>query len=294
MGRLSPLLLAGVVTVATFSAAGAADLLPPAPAIEPPAPIEIGGNWYLRGDVGVAAYHSDKWTQQASTNGSTILSSGFISNSLSDGAYVDVGAGYQFNSWLRADITAEWRSAVSGSGTYQEVTTYNDATGLHRFSGQNNYRDGHLNSYLVMANAYFDLGTWWGLTPFVGGGVGLANLRLSGFTDSGYASVDGALSPVATSLIGSGSKTNFAWALMAGLGYDVSPNLKLELAYRYLNMGDAKVGNVYCGALSGCGVVAQGFRVKQLDAQEVRLGMRWVLGAPVPAPEPMPPLVRKY
>ena len=33
------------------------------------------------------------------------------------------------------------------------------------------------------------------------------------------------------------STTNFAWALMAGLDFNVTQNLKLELGYRYLNMG---------------------------------------------------------
>ena len=36
-----------------------------------------------------------------------------------------------------------------------------------------------------MVNGYVDLGTWSGITPYVGAGVGFAYNKLSGFTDSG-------------------------------------------------------------------------------------------------------------
>ena len=37
-------------------------------------------------------------------------------------------------------------------------------------------------------------------------------------------------------------KWNFAWALHAGVGYKVSPNVTIELAYSYMNLGDATTG----------------------------------------------------
>ena len=30
---------------------------------------------------------------------------------------------------------------------------------------------------------------------------------------------------------------NLAWALMAGIAYDVSPNAKIDMGYRYVNLG---------------------------------------------------------
>ena len=77
-----------------------------------------------------------------------------------------------------------------------------------------------------MANGYFDLGTWYCITPFVGGGVGIAAHKFAGLTDSG-----GGVATDAT-------PTNFAWAVMAGLALNVTPNLKIELGYRYLDMGN--------------------------------------------------------
>ena len=37
-----------------------------------------------------------------------------------------------------------------------------------------------------MANAYVDLGTWWCVTPYVGAGIGMANIKISGFRDDGF------------------------------------------------------------------------------------------------------------
>ena len=44
-----------------------------------------------------------------------------------------------------------------------------------------------------MANAYVDLGTWWCLTPYVGAGVGMANIKISGFRDDGFNYIGGVL-----------------------------------------------------------------------------------------------------
>ena len=38
---------------------------------------------------------------------------------------------------------------------------------------------------MFLANAYFDLGTWYGVTPFVGGGVGVAVHRARNAFDNG-------------------------------------------------------------------------------------------------------------
>lgn len=288
--------LAGGLVIVAATGALAADFPaapPPMPYAPPPEP-DFGG-WYLRGDVGVSYNDSDRWTQSPSNNGSTILSSGFVTNSLGGSAFVGAGVGYQFNSWLRSDVTAEFRTSINATGTYQEQTQFADINGLNNFIGQNNYK-GNITSYVGLVNGYVDLGTWHGITPFVGAGVGFATHYASGFTDSGYASINGSVTPVAANLIQSATKTNLAWALHAGLAYSVTPNLKLELAYRYLNMGDAKSGNIVCGALSACNTVVQGFKIKEMEAHDIKLGLRWQFAdfAPAPAPYPAPPLVRKY
>src|SRR5262245_12226994 len=291
MARPSSLVLAGVVAAGLSSAAQAADLLPPI-AEAPHQPVAIGSGWYLRGDVGVANYETGTWRQPASNNGSTIVSSGFIQNEVAGGAMVDLGVGYQFNNWLRFDVTGEYRSALALRGTYQETSTFLTGLVINNFAGQNVY-NGNLASWAVMFNGYIDLGTWNCITPFVGAGVGYAYHRMYGFSDSGYASINGAVFPVAVNLIDEHKTSGLAWSLQAGLAYEVTQNVKLELSYRYINFGDVKGGLIRCGTLSGCGTVAPGFTVRNLDAQEIRVGMRWLLDAKSYAEAPAP-IIRKY
>ena len=90
---------------------------------------------------------------------------------------------------------------------------------------------GDLKSWVFLANAYVDLGTWNCFTPFVGAGIGGAATRSTtsptSITYAGRGSVGVGRNP---------SKWNFAWALYAGVGYKVTKNFKIELAYRYLEL----------------------------------------------------------
>ncbi|MFI5013987.1 MAG: outer membrane protein [Hyphomicrobiales bacterium] len=302
-------LTAACVIALSGVAAQAADLAPlPAPPLPPP--VEFAGNWYIRGDVGVASYSTSQWTQPVTglNPGDQLLSSGFISKSIQEPAFVDAGVGYQFNQWFRGDVTAEYRTAVGLRGIFQE-TTFN-ANVPFAFLGQNVY-PGTLQSTLVMANAYADLGTWYGLTPYLGAGVGLVRHDMRGFSDSGVAwtgtafnangTPNGPLTPVAFSPMADKTKTNLAWSLMAGLSYSITPNLKLDLGYRYMRLGDVTSSVIQCI----CNQVFPGFKVKELTSNEFRVGMRWMFGevaavapiyAPQPAPEYVPerPIVRKY
>jgi opacity protein-like surface antigen len=310
------LLTAAGVFALSGIAAQAADLAPP-PA-PPLPPVEFGGNWYIRGDVGVASYSKSQWSQPVTGLGANdqLQGSGFISKSIQEPAFIDAGVGYQFNQWFRADVTAEYRTAVGLRGVFQEkvFTPGCNGPGLDcAFLGQNVY-PGQLQSTVFLANGYADLGTWYGLTPYVGAGVGLVRHAMSGFTDSGVAwngsaftangTPNGGLSPVAFSPMADKTKTNLAWALMAGLSYSITPNLKLDLGYRYMNLGDVTSGTITCICT---GQVFPGFKVNKLTSNEFRIGMRWMFGdvgqvamaAPIYSPPPQEyvpqrPIVRKY
>jgi len=144
-------------------------------------------------------------------------------------------------------------------------------------------------------NGYADLGTYWGFTAFVGAGVGFADNKASGFADRGLAyAMNGPLSATAGSFSG-GARTSFAWAPMAGLDYDLAPNLKLELGYRYLNYGSLVVAGLRCiagagGALAVAGCNGVPLTVSSrgtLASSDFRLGLIWTLGELVPAQGPV-------
>jgi opacity protein-like surface antigen len=97
----------------------------------------------------------------------------------------------------------------------------------------------------------------------------------------------------------SNSKWTRAWALHAGVAYNVTNNVKIELAYRYINFGDIDTPNVACFAF-GCGNINGNpnafYTLTKFDAQELRIGVRFMLTpdvAPAPLYAPPPPVMRK-
>ena len=287
MGSLKTFALAGLLS-AVSSAAFAADLLP-APVLAPqPVPVEVSSGWYLRGDVGVGALDLRGTNAVDVSTPAVPYVYDRLQDQVGDQAFVGAGIGYQFNGWLRADVTGEYRTQTDWRFNAED-RTFGAAGGF-------NVTTGKFSSAVGLANAYVDLGTWGGLTPFIGAGVGFAHHMFGSVNDQGYGAYAGGFG-----YGGEHDKTSFAYALHAGLGYHVSPNLKLELAYRYLNMGDAETGTVSC--LPACpGNLKTIYRLKELESHDIKIGMRWMLGGssatPVFAEAPIMqapgPLVRKY
>jgi opacity protein-like surface antigen len=288
MGSLKSIVLAGAAAFVMIPGAFAADLgplAPPLPRVQ--APVEdFTSGWYLRGDVGVGS-------QQFGGFGHNQTNPGFIwpaswridQRDIKDTAFVGVGAGYQWNNWLRTDFTGEYRtsSKVKAIGSYTEFCPGGRCFDVY---------DADHQASVFLANVYADLGTWWCLTPFVGVGVGGTRHNVAAIHDLGV---------ISNGTVGFGLADQdhvtwtFAWALHAGLAYNVSNNLKLEIAYRYLNMGSADTGIVNCSA-AGCGGNggAQAFyTLSDMTSHDLKLGMRWLFNEPV-APQPVyAPLMRK-
>lgn len=267
---------------ATSAPASAADLLGPAP-LPDAVPLrstidEVGSGWYLRGDVGMTNQSVKRLSNSLDALGTIEkVNLGFDSS-----PFVGVGIGYQFSPWLRADITGEYR----GKASFQGLERYRDST-LPLGYGTDEYT-ATKKELVFLANGYVDLGNWKGLTPFVGAGIGVAYNTIDQFRDTNVVTQGLAFAP-------SASKLNLAWALHAGLAYDIAPNLKVELAYRYLNLGDGKTGTVYdyagrC-AFAGC----DNIKFKNIDSQDIKIGLRWLLAPPVASPvATAEPLMRRY
>ena len=277
MGSLKKLALAGAAIITTIPAVRAADL-PPAYRAPPVVVEEFAGGWYLRGDIGFSSKrvkdpHYDFGTL-APPSAVTTVTKDFET----DGIF-GIGIGYQLNSWFRGDLTAEYRTPATFH--HYEINRFgNTLIPEHNTSV--------MHSFVGMVNVYADLGTWWCITPFVGAGVGLAYNKLSGFQDF----VIGSLTPGvgsnpinANNSAGADGKWNFAWALHAGLAYKVTPGFTVELAYRYLNLGDAATGT----PITGFDGTYQGakYELNGIDSHDVKLGVRWML-----MPESVP-LMRK-
>jgi opacity protein-like surface antigen len=262
---------------------------PPPPQFVPAPPVEVGG-WYLRGDVGVGRQTFDTFDHHQTNDVFVWPASWRIDQSgIGDTAFVGFGAGYAWNSWLRFDVTGEMRmkSKVHALGSYTEFCPQGRCFDLY---------DGDHSAWVFLANAYIDLGTWWCITPFIGVGVGGAWNRTSNFTDVGFITGPGTTGFGFQSA--ESSKWNMAWALHAGLTYNVNNNLKIELAYRFLNMGDVATGIIDCSGVA-CGSASNGprafYTMTNFTSQDIKLGVRWMLQPDVVAPvySPPPPLMRR-
>jgi opacity protein-like surface antigen len=259
------------------SAAFAADMAIAPPPMYAPPPAQDFGGWYLRGDIGMTN-QSIKSLDNPDPAAAlfTQTGMGFDSSML-----FDVGVGYQFNNWFRADITGQYRGRANFHGS-QSTTAFAGTALVNNYSGSK-------SETVIMANGYVDLGTWWCITPYIGAGVGTSYNRISSFRDEGLGDAFGAPLPVSVVYATDAGKWNFAWALHAGAGYRVSPNLTVELGYSYMNLGDATTG----ANSNFAGTVTPQFpwTMKDITSHDLKLGVRWDLESPQPVYAP--PLIRK-
>ena len=272
-------LLSGLAfTICLTGTAGAADYLPPIieqPVIEPPVvEYRAVGGWYLRGDIGYDIHKDASFSH----TGTTAAGGAFIDESIDNAGSIGVGVGYEFNDWFRADLTGEFR----GTEGFAAVDSYLfDCTAAGLTSGscggggiitRNNMWRGSLSTQVVMANVYASIGSWHGITPFIGGGVGVAFHRVHGVSDMDPSDLGGG------GFASDNRSTSFAWNVQAGLEYDISDNLVVETAYRYIDLGDAESGPL-CPLPGGCaGGALAPLLIDDIAAHEIRLGLRWRLG----------------
>jgi opacity protein-like surface antigen len=273
---------AGAAAMVSTTAIAADMPIAPPPMYAPPPPADFGG-WYLRGDIGFSNQRVKNvvWNQPGAYDNVAVNQT----SSFGTGGIYDVGIGYQFNNWFRADLTAQYRGKSNFTGL-------DVVTGTGPFAGffeTDNYSAAK-SELVFLANAYVDLGTWWCITPFIGAGVGAARVSIANFTDTGDNIFLGVTGPGhAFTSAGDASQWNFAWAAHAGLAYRVSPSFTVELAYSYVDLGSGVTGPT--NSFDHTTIVnGANFSFRDITSHDLTLGVRWDLDTPPPPP---PPLIRK-
>lgn len=248
-------LVIGMTVALLATSATAADLyLDPAPEISVTDPF---GGWYLRGHLGMSNQRLGKLSHPgyAIVDSHEFLDAGGFDSAPIGG----VGVGYQFNEWLRTDAFVEYR----GKADFSALDRYWDGA-----VWRPNEYDAKKSEWLIMANVYVDLGDYHGIVPYVGAGVGASRNTISNFTD-----VD--VSRPAVAYAGSDPQWNLAWALHAGLGYQVNDRLTVDFGYSYLNLGDAKTGTI--NTFDGSAVEPAAMKFKDITSHDFKVGLRYSL-----------------
>ena len=271
--RLKLSALAVVASFAIINTAHSADM--PAPVLAPA--VDYSG-WYLRGDIGFSNQNVGSLFN-VNYNGFTSVSS--VDKGFDAAPLFGLGVGYTVNNWLRFDVTGEYRGAANFHGL--------DVGAIPGGGFSDDRYTGSKSEWTFMFNGYVDLGTWWNITPFIGAGVGVSRNTISNFGDISVCvnSLSCAGNGGSDAFGGTASKWNFAWALHAGLAYQVWRNVTLELAYRYIDLGNAQSGDL--AAFDGTNNFYNPMEFHHLTSQDIRLGVRFNLGGYdyVPPPPPL-------
>ena len=187
----------------------------------PEARVVFGSGWYIRGDIGAVQDYAVGIARDSQyTEGSAIRHTQDVGYNLS------LGGGYKFTNAFRGDITADFHQPVTVAAYQQECVSTTNAT-CSVF--------GKFASYDALLNGYFDIGTWYHVTPYVGAGVGVAFGSVNSYLTNDPAGYYAAKELYHT----------FAFALMAGLSIDVFDHTKLDIGYRYLNNGTIENKSLY-------------------------------------------------
>ncbi|WP_445082809.1 outer membrane protein [Chelativorans sp. YIM 93263] len=244
---------------------------PPKYTPPPPAKKPVIAGWYLRGHIGmsnqrVGSLHNVLFDGVDDLD--FLDPGGFSSAPVAGG-----GVGYRFNSHLRGDITAEYR----GKADFSALDRYDfvDDGDPSTWDGTNEY-SAKKSEWLLLANAYVDLGSWHGISPYVGAGIGASRNTIHHFRDINVPNEGVAYG-------GTDSKWNFAWALHAGLGYQITDALTLDVGYSYLDLGDAQSGDII--TYEGANTVDNPMHFEDLTSHDFKLGFRYQFGGGY-TPEP--------
>lgn len=240
-------------------------------------PIEFGSGWYLRGDIGAAHVNVRD------------IDGVNLSQSFPNNFNLGLGGGYQFNNWFRTDVTFDYQSINDKTGpNYVFAPCQIGAVGTPEpgpyigstpvYAGCSPFVRSRVEAITTLANAYLDLGNWGGFTPYLGVGAGFNVLyqkaQVNWFT--------GNLTPYANTTwtdpftlathtanwdrAHTGTTLRLAYALMAGVAYDLTDHMKLDLGYRWSNLGSIQGSNLY------------GARIKKdLSIHQLRVGFRYVI-----------------
>lgn len=291
----------------------------PGTPVPAPVPIpEFRPSWYFRFDIGVGTVSNPGVDDPEFTYGLGSLEnpsdfrtspSSWFDDDFDTFFTAGAGVGYYFGNHFRVDATIEKRSKddVSVNG-YDEWDTYRylDADGNPATIGSVYTNDGNrdgsgnvvgngiadartrltvsestkLEGTLWLANAYYDLGTFRGFTPYVGGGIGFSwneitrdrtqtTHQCNNETAAQNGCPGGSYVQVSSDHAeDKADKVTLAAAAMAGFSYQITDMTSVDIGYRYLFVQGTD-------AVLSIGGQQSRIEIGDQNAHQVRAGLRF-------------------
>jgi outer membrane protein OmpA-like peptidoglycan-associated protein/outer membrane protein W len=177
-----------------------------------------------------------------------------------------VSLGYRLN--------PKWRTAFEAGYRTQDLAG-GEEVGCCDFVNS----DGDMQVYSAMFNVIRDFMPDSKIHPFLGAGFGWAKVNMDVSAEDGESGVFGV----------DDSDSGFAYQALAGMTYQASDRLNVDLTYRFFGVNDIDL----TGSVDGD---PYGFAFKKYEDHSLMVGLRWAFGAaaapvmaaPAPAPAPMP------
>lgn len=126
---------------------------------------------------------------------------------------------------LRGEVEYGYNAKAKLNGAFN----YNLATDTNKFPTQRIGIHSNIKTQTLMINAYFDFNTGTDFTPYVGAGLGMAQVKTSGsanFDTNNFSLSD--------------KSDNFAWNVGVGVAYAINTNVAIDASYRYTDYGKVK------------------------------------------------------
>ena len=247
-----------------------------APMLPETQPVEIGSGWYLRGDISYTASSKGVATSFSDfVNGTpdTYVATGYDSSDLKNDWGGTIGVGYAFTDYFRADATLDFGFGRFNGSSSSAAPCVGGLAGTSCVSVDSaDYR-----TYGLMANGYFDLGTFAGFTPYVGGGLGMTYVRWDNLDRTNRCAGAGCGAAIVSTESHPGEKDwRFTYALMAGVSYDITDQLKFDLGYRYQNVDSGPMAG-YSSLETAQGATGIQVHDHGIETHEIRAGLRYEL-----------------
>lgn len=151
---------------------------------------------YISGNLGAVVVNDSDLQDEFGNSGELTYDTGFG---------LLAALGHSYGTGMRTEVELGYR--------------FNDMDDLNT-SGLNFDANGDVTSLSLMANAFYDFYVNGPITPFIGGGIGVANIE---------ADADNS---------GSEDDTVFGYQLAAGGSFDMTESVKFDLQYRFFGTSD--------------------------------------------------------